>query len=161
MSDEQPNTAINESMMEFYFRKKKFPECMIVGWQQVEYFVNQMTLQEFDLQSYLPKEEPRTDLILDNVGFPAKLKFLKDMRRLSQSDYKTIHDFQEERNRLFHARTKFFYHPSAIPDEEKTRLMELACSASQIAVNRSVQDRIDEGTGDIGNKNTKTQSKGS
>jgi hypothetical protein len=136
--------------MAFYRRKRKFAECMILGWQSVENIVNQMTLQEFDLP-YLSKEEPRTDIILENVGFRTKLRFLKDMGRLSRPDCKTILDFYDERNKLFHG--NFFYHPSAMPEEEKTRLMELANRASQIVVNRGFGVWVDEGTGDIGNKN--------
>lgn len=150
LSDEKPNEAVHETYMAFYIKKRKFAECMILGWQLVEYYVNQMTLQEFDLP-YLPKEEPRTDIIRENVGFQTKLKFLKDMGRLSQPDYNTIQDFQKERNKLFHG--NFFYHPSAMPEKEKTRLMELANSASQIVVNRGFGVWVDEGTGDIGNKN--------
>ena len=100
MSDELPNEG--ESWMAFFIRNRKFAECMILGWQSVEDLVNQMTVQEFDLL-YLPKkEDPRTDIIRENVGFRIKLRFLKDMGRLSQPDYNTIQDFHEERNKLFH-----------------------------------------------------------
>jgi hypothetical protein len=151
LSDKLPNVANGETWMAFYVRKRKFAECMILGWQSVEYYVNQMILQEFDLP-YLPKEEPRADFILENVGFRTKLKFLKDMGRLSQPDCKTILDFYDERNKLFHGKV-FIYHPTAVPEEEKTRLMELAKKASQIVVNRGFEVWVDEGTGDIGNKN--------
>jgi len=152
MSDELPNEAVHESWMAFYIRKRKFAECMILGWQSVEEFVNQMTVQEFHL-SYLPEEKPRADLIRDYVGFQTKLKFLKDMARLSQSDCKTILDFQRERNKLFHGNAFASYHPTAVPEKEKTRLMELANRTSQIVVNRTVGVWFDEGTGDMGNKN--------
>jgi hypothetical protein len=45
------------------------------------------------------------------------------------------------------------YHLTAVPEKEKTRLMELAKKASQIVVNRGFGVWVDEGTGDVGNKN--------
>ena len=140
LSDEQPNEAIHESWMAFYVRKRKFAECTILGWQSVEYYVNQMILQE-----------SRIDLILKHRGFRTKLEFLKTMGRLSDNDRETIQRFSKERNILFHG--DLSYHPSAMPKEEKTRLIELANRASQIAFNRGFKVWVDEGTGDTGNKN--------
>lgn len=152
MSDELPNEAIHETWMAFYVRKRKFAEGMILGWQLVEDMVNQMTVQEFGLP-YLPKGEPRTDIILENVGFQTKLKFLKDMGRISHLDYNTIHDFQKERNKLFHGDVFGIYHLTAVSEKEKTRLIELASRTSQIVVNRGFGVWVDEGTGDTGNRN--------
>lgn len=151
LSDELPNEAVDKSWMAFYIRKKKFAECMILGWQSVENYINQMILQEFELP-YLLKDKPRIDFVLDH-SFPAKLELLKSRGRLSKNDKETIQKFSEERNKLFHGNFFLFYHPSAMPEEEKRRLMELANRASQIVVNRGFDVWVDEGTGDIGNKN--------
>jgi hypothetical protein len=154
LSDELPNEAVDKSWMAFYIRKRKFAECVILGWQSVENYINQMILQEFELP-YLLKDKPRIDFVLDQA-FPAKLELLKSMGRISKNDKETIQRFSEERNKLFHGGFFLFDHPphpSAMPEEEKTRLMELANRASQIVVNRGFEVWVDEGTGDIGNKN--------
>ena len=151
MSDERPQE--NESMMTFLVRKRRFAECMILGWQSVEDIVDQMTVQEFDLLYYPDKTDPRVGIIRDEVRFPSKLRFLKTMGRISERDYVTIQEFSRERNMLFHGNIFSSRHPVAIPEEEKTRLMHLAKDASQILTNRGFGVWTDEGTGDLGNEN--------
>ncbi len=151
MSDEGPGE--NEAWISFLVRKRRFTECVILAWQSVEDLVNQMTVQEFDLLYYPSKADPRVDIILDEVRFPSKLKFLKTMGRISEKDHMTIQEFSRERNKLFHGNIFTSRHPVAISEEEKTRLMDLASKASQIAANRCLGVWTDEGTGDLGNKN--------
>lgn len=116
--------------------------------------VDQMTVQEFELLLTPQKQDPRVDVLRDNVGFEAKLKFLKDTGRLSAIDTGTIKKFSTERNKLFHGGVFTNRSPLVIPEGERTSLMELAREASQIALNRAFGVWLDESTGDLGNKGT-------
>ncbi len=123
LGDEIPKDIDHGVWIPFLIRKRRFAECMILAWQDVEYMVDQMTIQEYGLL-YLPeKQDPRVDILRDNVGFRVKLNFLKDRGRLSSSDTRMIHEFANERNKLFHGNVFTSPHPMAIPEEEKTRLM--------------------------------------
>ncbi len=115
--------------------------------------VTQMTVQEFKLLLAPEKEDPRVDILRDNVGFQNKLKFLKDMGRLSENDVAIVKQFSTERNKLFHGSVFTSSHPVEMPTVEKKRLMALANKASQIVTNRTVGVWVGEGTGDVGNKN--------
>ena len=79
--------------------------------------------------------------------------------RISKNDKKAILDFYKERNALFHGDIFTSLHPVALPEAEKTRLMKLAGKASQIAQNRKIGVWTDEGTGDLGNKDTQQPSR--
>lgn len=139
-------------MIPFLIRKRRFAECMILAWQNVEDMIDQMTIQEFELLCTPDKQDPRVDILRDNVGFQAKLRLLKDMGRLSVIDRDAINRFSDERNKLFHGGIFSNPSPLTIPENEKTRLMELAGKASQIVLNRGFGVWFDEGTGDLGNK---------
>jgi hypothetical protein len=152
VSDESPTDVDQGAWIPFLVRKRRFAECMILAWQDVEYGVDQMTIQEYGLR-YLPEKiDPRVDILRDNVGFRVKVNFLKEACRLSSTDAKTIHEFADERNKLFHGNVFSSPHPIAISEDEKTRLMKLARQASQIALNRGFGVWFDVGTGDIENK---------
>ncbi len=152
LNDEQPPEG--EAWMLFLIRKRRFLACMVLGWQAIEDSVDQMTIQEFDLLLYPHGADPRVDILQDNLGFQVKLRFLGQMARLSDTDQKTILDFSKERNALFHGNIFTSRHPVNVSEAEKTRLMELAGKASQIASNRMIGVWMDEGTGDLGNKDT-------
>ncbi len=151
MSDDSP-TATGEAWIPYLVRKRRFAECIILAWQSVEDMVDQMTVQEFGLLYLAEKEDPRVDVIRDEVRFPAKLRLLRNMGRISEKDYIAIQDLSKQRNRLFHGDVFTSRHPVAISEEEKTRLMNPAKNASQIASNRCLGVWSDEGTGDLGNK---------
>jgi hypothetical protein len=152
-NEEQPTEIDHGAWIPFLIRKKRFAECMILAWQEVEDKVDQMTVQEFKL-SYLPdKKDARVDLLRDNIGFQNKLKFLKLMDRLSDNDISIIQKFVEERNKLFHGYVFGDRSLLVIPEEEKNHLMGLASKASQIVTNRAFGVWVDEGTGDMGNAN--------
>ncbi len=74
------------------------------------------------------------------------------MGRISLPDQTVIFSFYKERNSLFHGNVFTSLHPIALPEAEKTRLMELAGNASQILTNRVFSVWTDEGTGDTSNK---------
>ncbi len=152
MSGEGPADIDHGAWIPFLVRKRRIAECIILAWQNVEQMVDQMTVQEFDLLYFPEKEDPRVDIIRDEVSFQPKLRFLKNMGRISEEDHATIQEFSRERNKLFHGNVFTSRHPVSISEEEKTRLMELAKNASQIALNRCFGVWSDEGTGDIGNK---------
>ena len=115
-----------------------FAECMLVGCQSVEDGIDQITIQEFELLLYPDKTYPRVDILRDHVGFGVKLDLLVTIGRISKNDKKAILDFYKERNALFHGDIFTSLHPVALPEAEKTRLMELAGKASQIAQNRKI-----------------------
>ena len=150
LSDESPPEG--EAWMPFLIRKRRFLECIVLGWQSVENYVDQMAIQEFELLLYPKKTDPRIDILRDRVGFGTKVEFLNQMGRISEEDQKTIFEFYKERNALFHGDIFTSRHPVVVPEPEKTRLMELAGKASQIAMNRTIGVWTDEGTGDLGNK---------
>jgi hypothetical protein len=152
LSDDQPTAEDHGAVLPFLIRKRRFAEVMILAWQSVEDLVDQMTVQEFDLFYAPDKEDPRVDILRDRVGFETKLKFLKEMGRLSSNDTRTISDFALERHKLFHGYVFSNHSPGTIPEDEKTRLMNQAGRASQITTNRGFGTWYDEGTGDIGNK---------
>ncbi len=150
MSGESPTG--NEACIPFLIRRRRFAECMILAWQNVEYMIDQMTIQEYELH-YLPdKLDPRVDMLRESVGFRVKLNFLRDAGRLSPNDARTIHEFADERNKLFHGNVFTSPHPAAIGVEQKTRLMNLAGKASQISLNRGFGVWFDEGTEDVENR---------
>ena len=133
-------------------RKRRFAECMILGWQNVEDGINQMMIDEFHL-IYSPDEmDPRVDLIRGINNIRIKTEFLEDMGRLSRGDLKVIADFDKERNKLFHGFIYESTHPVTIPEAEKTRLMQMADRASKIITNRGFGVWFEEGTTDTGNK---------
>jgi hypothetical protein len=141
-----------ESQISFLVRTRRFAECMIFAWQVVEDIVDQMTVQEFGLLYQPDKIDPKVDLLRDNIGFQQKLRFLKNRTRLSTTDIRTIQEFTQERHKLFHGNIFTSRRPVGVPEQEKTRLMELAQKASQICTNRCFRVWFDEGTGDTGNK---------
>ena len=126
---------------------------MILAWQSVEDKVDQMTVQEFGLLLAPRKEDPRVNLIREEIGLRGKIEFLKSMGRISANDANAIHRFADERNKLFHGDVFTSPNPVEMPEAEKTRLMELARKAAQITMNRTVGSWYDEGTEDMGNKN--------
>jgi hypothetical protein len=150
LSDESPPEG--EAWMPFLIRKRRFLECMVLGWQSVENYVDQMTIQEFELLLYPKKTDPRIDILRDKVGFGTKVEFLNQMGRISEGDQNTIFEFYKERNALFHGDLFTSRHPVVVSEPEKTRLMDLAGKASQIAMNRTIGVWTDVGTGDLGNK---------
>jgi hypothetical protein len=152
LSDEQPTAEDHGAWIPFLIRKRRFAECVIVAWQAVEDLVGQMTVGEFELFLAPKKQDPRIDLLLGKIDFKDKLDFLKEMGLLSNNDVKTIREFSEERNRIFHGGV--FTNPlvTTIREEEKTRIMELARKASQIAMNRGFGVWVAEEMDDMGNK---------
>jgi hypothetical protein len=142
-----------EAQIPFLARSRRFADCMILAWQEVEDKVDQMTVQEFGLFYVPEKRDPRVDLLRDNIGFQQKLKFLRTRIRFSRNDIKTIQEFAQERHKLVHGNIFTSRHPVAVNEQEKTRLMDLALRASQISTNRVFRVWVDEGTGDAGNKN--------
>jgi len=126
---------------------------MILGWQDVEDKVDQRTVQEFQLFYTPENQDPRVDIIRDRINLPTKLDFLKTMGRISANDLSVIKEFQTERNKLFHGDLYSSRHPVIIAATEKTRLMELANTASKIVTNRAFGVWFEEGTVDVGNKN--------
>jgi len=138
--------------MPFLMKKGRFAECMILGWQEVEDKIDQMTVQEFHLLFAPQKDDPRVDMLRE-VNLRKKIEFLKVMGRISEGDASVIHRFSDERNKLFHGDVFRSAHPINMAVAEKNRLMELANKASQIASNRTFGVWFDEGTGDMGNKN--------
>ena len=94
--------------------------------------IDQMTIQEFELLLYPRKTDPRVDMLRDDVGFRVKLRFLMRMGRISNVDRQAILEFETERNALFHGDVFTSLHPIALPEPQKTRMMELAGKASQI-----------------------------
>lgn len=154
MSDDKPIAEDQGAVISFLIRKGRFAECMIVAYQTVEDFIDQMVAQEFELL-YTPKgQDPRVDYVRRTHSLDYKMGFLKKMARLSADDIQRIKSFVDERNRLFHGYVFENNSPLTTPESEKTRLMELALKASQIATDRVVGNWVAEERGDIGNKDT-------
>jgi hypothetical protein len=146
---------LTEPWIPFLARKKRFLECVVLAWQNVEDLVDKMTFQEFGL-NLVHDEDLRIELLRNHTNFGSKLEFLKDAGRLSKIDMEVIKRFQKERNKLFHGNLSKDFHIMLIPEAEKDRLMELALKASQIAVNRGFGVWVDEKTNDLGNKTFRT-----
>lgn len=154
LTDEEPTEADHGAWIPFLKRKGRFAECMLAAWQEVEDKVDQMTIQEFELFYFPPEQDPRVDMLVDFKNLEVKLGFLKEMGRLSPKDISTIKDFSKKRNELFHGGIFTNRSPFVIPEAERIQLMELAREASQIVLNRALGVWFDEGTGDLGNKDT-------
>jgi hypothetical protein len=76
------------------------------------------------------------------------------MSRISERNLTTIREFAKERNRLFGGNVFTSPHPRGNIGRYKTRLIEPAKIASQIAFIRAFGVWSDEEKGGIGNKNT-------
>ena len=138
-------------MVPFLIRNGRFIEAVVVAWQEVEDFVDQMVVQEFELISVGPGEDPRVDLIRD-AGFGRKVDFLKKMARLSEPDCKKIFEFSKSRNLLFHGGVYTNPHPMTMPQVQKDHMMKLAQEASRIVTNRVFNVWWQAETNDLTNK---------
>lgn len=148
-SEDRPSDG--ESWLPFLIRKKRFLEAVVLAWQVVEDFVDQMTIQEFELLVGPEGNDPRVDMIRD-VPFGKKVDLLKTMARLSAPDKAKILEFSKERNRLFHGGVFTNPQPLTLPANERERLMKLADEASRIVANRVVGVWWQAETNDLTNK---------
>ena len=145
IEDERRLEELTASKME----EGSFYQSFVSIWQDVEKYVDQMTMHEFNLPSVTSGTDPRVDLLRQSVGFNKKIDFLKAMGRLSNGDVAKIREFARERNELFHGGA--FVEPSgAIPKDKRRSLIELASEVFEIIVNRALRRRDDVKTsGDL------------
>ena len=138
-------------MVPFLIRKGRFIEAVVVAWQDVEDLVDQMVVQEFELMSVGPGEDPRVDMIRD-AGFGRKVDFLRKMGRLSEPDCAKIFEFSKARNLLFHGGVYTNPHPMTLPQAQKDRMAKIAGEASRIVTNRVFNVWWQAETNDLTNK---------
>ena len=122
---------------------------MLVAWASTENIISQMIRQELALPINPKEWDEKTKRQFKY--FKSKITFLQGRNRLTAKDVEILLEFAKERNKYFHGEV-FRLDFSQIPEAGKTRLMELASKASQIATNRGFGLWYDEGTSDIENK---------
>lgn len=120
MNDEMPQKG--EGWLEFFYRKNKIAEVILLGWSITEFDLNQLVTKQFKL-FYDDKKAK----ILTDMTFNKKLEFLKEQKVLNPSQYKRVKEFQEMRNKLYHGKHKFWF---TQPLAEQQKMMQIAKAGS-------------------------------
>ena len=122
-----------------------FYKFFVSTWQDVEKYIDQMTIHEYNLPSVVSGTDPRVDLLRHSAGFNRKVEFLKEMGRLSKSDVAKIRELARERNNLFHGGEPIEL-SIAFPKDKRSSLIHLAREVNEIVVNRLLGRRTDAKT---------------
>ncbi len=120
MNDEMPQKG--EGWLEYFYRKNKVAEVILLGWSITEFDLNQLVTKQFKL-FYDDKKAK----ILTDMTFNRKLEFLKEQQVLNTSQYKRVKEFQEMRNKLYHGKQKFWF---TQPFVEQQKMMRIAKAGS-------------------------------
>ena len=85
-----------------------FANVMLHAWILVETYVNRLYLKGLGLSPDTTKPAIYDDLIdaLEGISFERKWQALVKNKTFNKKEAKAIHEFQQERNRLFHASKK-------------------------------------------------------
>ncbi len=111
---------------------------LLYAWSEIEFNTDQIITGLFGM-NYL---EERAELLTD-WPFGKKLDYLKKLRIITKQEYRTVHSFQEKRNKIFHRDGLTILH--IMPQAEKDELMNQAVEAAQICLTvafRSAKNRL-------------------
>lgn len=127
MNIDRPDTASNESWMEFFRRTKRFSDMILLAWGLVEFDTNQLVARQYGL--YYVDE--KAIAILEQLTFNQKLSILRKLNVISKEDCEVIQQFQHYRNKLFHGdeEASFYF---IMTDAEKEPIIENAVDAVKI-----------------------------
>lgn len=114
--------------------QENFANIMLSGWIVLESYTNQLFLEEYGIEPFLQEgedQQKREALIntLEEVDFEKKCQLLKQNKVINLDQYKAIHNFQYERNRLFHASQKNEVFKKLKMGKEQERLIETSRQA--------------------------------
>ena len=121
----EENPEPNEGWLQYFRRKRKFSDCILLAWSEIEFHIDQEVAKEFGLVYYDKKAQ-----ILLEMNFQKKLVFLKENGAITKEEFDIIKKFQEYRNKLFHGKQHFFN----LDDKEKDEIMDNAVKAAQLAL---------------------------
>ena len=124
---DRPDTASNESWMEFFRRTKRFSDLILLAWGLVEFDTDQIFARQYGL--YYTDE--KAIAVLEQLAFNQKLSILRKLNVISKEDYGVIQQFQLYRNKLFHGdeEASFYF---IMTDAEKEPIIENAVEAVKI-----------------------------
>lgn len=120
--NEQPKPG--ESWIGFFRSKGQFADLVLTAWCTSEFYLNQLFTKQFGKWFDYPDAK-----ILVDMPFSKKLDYLKDMEIISKEEFKTIRNFQQFRNKLFHKDSPTYVTWS---DFKKEKLMDEAIHATHI-----------------------------
>ena len=128
INTDRPDTASNESWIEFFERTKRFSDLILLAWGLVEFDTNQLVA----LRYRLCYTDEKAIAILEQLTFNQKLSILRKLNVISKEDYDVIQQFQHYRkNKLFHGdeEASFYF---IMTDAEKEPIIENAVEAVKI-----------------------------
>lgn len=117
----------NEAWLQYFRRKRRFSDLILLAWSIVEFDIDQIVADQFGL-FYTDKKAQ----ILLELNFQKKLVFLKKNGLITKDEYNTFKKFQEYRNKLFHGEEQPFFF--ILSDEAKDEIMDNAVKAAQLAL---------------------------
>lgn len=104
-------------------KEENFGEIILVAWAYVEYMINQLTIENFNIK----QEDTKTKEFLTDRSFEDKWNFVKALGIFTEKEKKKISTFQTRRNKLFH--DALFNDIDYYRPEGRKRLIELAKGA--------------------------------
>jgi hypothetical protein len=126
-STDDPDTASNESWMEFFRRTKRFSDLILLAWGLVEFDTNQLVARQYGLFY----TDEKAIAILEQLTFNQKLSILRKLNVISKEDYDVIQQFQRYRNKLFHGEEEASFY-FIMTDAEKEPIIENVVEAVKI-----------------------------
>jgi len=121
-NDEKPKSG--ESWMDFFYRKKKVAELILLAWSISEFDIDQLVSRQFNL-SYTDEKSK----FLTDMTFHHKLEFLKKQKALTKSQFDKVKKFKDMRNDLYHGKNHFWFVKS---EKEQEEMMKIAMSAAKV-----------------------------
>jgi hypothetical protein len=122
----EENPEPNEGWLQYFQRKRKFSDCILLAWSEIEFDIDQVVARQFGLFI----EDKKAKILLE-MNFQRKIVFLKENGVITREEFNIIKKFQEYRNELFHGKQPFFFNLS---DKEKDEIMDNAVKAAQLAL---------------------------
>lgn len=83
--------------MAYFRRKNRFADVTLTAWSNIEYDVDMLFTNEFDLTL----DDDKAKILL-RMNFLTKLDFLKENQLVTNDEYQAIRSFDEFRNQMFH-----------------------------------------------------------
>ena len=100
MSEEKEYPKAGETWMDFFQRKKRFADLILLAWGIMEFDVYQLLARELGLD----RRDRKVQSLFDRLDFEDKIQFLKKNNVFTKEEFSTIKEFKKYRNKLFHGK---------------------------------------------------------
>lgn len=134
MTEVKDQPAPGESWMEYFRRKKRFADLILLAWSNIEFNVNQIVAGEL---GFFFRDEKAASLN-KMLTFDQKLRFLRENAVISKKEYSVINSFQKYRNQLFHGKD---WHYFIRNQDELDKLMDSAMEAAKVVQRVMFRDK--------------------